>query len=148
VKRKKDRLFDRLRHEVANAPVVLEFSRHNPMFCHWYSTKMRGWSNPTVQSSWDNVAVRHEVAPITVELALAGLHPLFHQRFPTDTCWIGNDLVRSCRNNVTPPNGGHQPARRDGDCQPQGGRGLGMDRMVKTSESPYTRRHCPNSARG
>jgi hypothetical protein len=41
-----------------------------------------------------------------------------------------------------------QPVRREGDCQPQGGRGLGMDRMVKISESPYTRRHCPSSARG
>ena len=28
-----------------------------------------------------------------------------------------------------------------GDCQPQGGRGLEMDRTVKTSESPHTRRH-------
>ena len=35
-----------------------------------------------------------------------------------------------------------------GDCQPQGGRGLEMDRMVKKSESPHTRRHPINSVRG
>jgi hypothetical protein len=79
--------------------------------------------------------VRHEVAIITVEPASAGLHPLFHQRFPTDTCWIGNDLVRSCRNNVTPPNGGHQTARRDGDYQPQGGRGLGSEKRESLEDA-------------
>jgi hypothetical protein len=44
--------------------------------------------------------VRHEVASITVKSARAELHPLFHQRFPTDTCVVSNDEVRSCRNNV------------------------------------------------
>jgi hypothetical protein len=38
--------------------------------------------------------------------------------------------------------------RGKGDCQPQGGRGLKMDRMVKTSESPHTRRHYISSVRG
>jgi len=115
--------------------------RDHLAFCRKYPTGTCVAGNGGAPSSRDNITVRHEVAIITVEPASAGLHPLFHQRFPTDTCWIGNDPVRSCRNNVTPPNGGHQPARRDGDYQPQGGRGLGMDRMVKTSESPYTRRH-------
>jgi len=44
--------------------------------------------------------VRHEVALITVKPARAGLHPLFHQRFPTGACAVGNDRVRSCRDNV------------------------------------------------
>jgi hypothetical protein len=30
-----------------------------------------------------NKLLRHEVASITVKTARAGLHPLFHQRFPT-----------------------------------------------------------------
>ena len=46
------------------------------------------------------LAVRHEVASITVKSALTEFHPLSHQRFPTGTCGIGNDPVRSCRNNV------------------------------------------------
>jgi len=29
------------------------------------------------------IALRHEVASITVKTARAGLHPLFHQRFST-----------------------------------------------------------------
>ena len=34
------------------------------------------------------------------------------------------------------------------DCQPQGGRELGMDRMVKRTESPLTRRYRKSSVRG
>jgi hypothetical protein len=41
-----------------------------------------------------------------------------------------------------------KPRGFDCDCQPQGGRELGMDRMVKISESLYTRRYRRNSARG
>jgi hypothetical protein len=51
-----------LRHEVAYVFVVLEYSSDNPMFCHWYSTRMCGWSNPTVQSSWDNEASFNRMA--------------------------------------------------------------------------------------
>jgi len=93
--------------------------------------------------------VRHEVAPITVKPALAGLHPLFHQRFPTATGGIGNDPVRSCRDNVASSlRMVIKPRGFDRDCQPQDGRELGTDRMVKKSESPFTRRHKENSARG
>src|SRR5215475_13969730 len=93
--------------------------------------------------------VRHEVAPITVESVITGLHPLFHQRFPTGTCRIGNDPVRSCRDNVASSlRMVIKPRGFDRDCQPQGGRELGTDRTVKKSESPFTRRHKENSARG
>src|SRR4030095_5978827 len=136
------------RHEVELITVRPIRAGLHALFHPRFPTDTRWIGNDLVRSCRNNVTVRHEVAPITVELASAGLHPLFHQRFPTATCWMGNDLVRSCRDNATPPNGGHQPARRDGDCQPQSGRGLEMNRMVKTSESPYTRRHCSNSARG
>src|SRR5689334_2106861 len=43
--------------------------------------------------------VRHEVASITVKSADAGLHPLFHQRFPPGACRAGNGSVRSCQHN-------------------------------------------------
>jgi len=66
--------------------------------------------------------LRHEVASITVKTARVGLHPLFHQRFSTG---MNKD-----------------------DCQPQGGRGLETDRMVKISEPPHTRRYVRSSVRG
>jgi len=53
------------------------------MFCHQSPTRACVTGNGEAPSLWDNVAVRHEVAIITVEPASAGLHPLFHQRFPT-----------------------------------------------------------------
>jgi len=62
------------------------------------------------------LTARHEVAPITVKPARAGLHPLFHQRFPTGACVVGNNGVRSCRNNETSSLDGRQTARGDGDC--------------------------------
>jgi len=46
------------------------------------------------------LAVRHEVASITVKSVNTEFHPLFHQRFPIGTCGIGNDPVRSCWNDV------------------------------------------------
>src|SRR5262247_1159363 len=93
--------------------------------------------------------VRHEVASITVKPAFAGLHPLFHQRFPTGTGGIGNDPVRSCRDNVASSLWmATEPRGFDRDCQPQDGRELGTDRMVKETESPPTRRHKENSVRG
>ncbi len=50
-----------LRHEVAYVLVVPEYSGHNPVFCHWYSTEMCGWSNQAVQSSQDNEALPNKV---------------------------------------------------------------------------------------
>jgi hypothetical protein len=41
-----------------------------------------------------------------------------------------------------------EPRGFDRDCQPQDGRELGTDRMVKETESPPTRRHKENSVRG
>src|SRR5262249_11812226 len=80
------------------------------------------------------LVVRHEVASITVKSAHAELHPLFHQRFPTDTCLVSNDEVRSCRNNVASSFlMAVQPRGTDCDCQPQGGREQGKNRMVKIS---------------
>src|SRR5262249_54344144 len=55
--------------------------------------------------------VRHEVVSITVKSARADLHLLFHQRFPTGTCGIGNDPVRSCRDEVTSSLDGSLTAR-------------------------------------
>src|SRR5262249_7098564 len=46
-----------------------------------------------------NEALRHEVVSIIVKPARAGLHRLFHQRSPTGTCVVGNDLVRSYHDN-------------------------------------------------
>jgi hypothetical protein len=40
------------------------------------------------------------------------------------------------------------PARDVDDWQPQAGRELGMERMVKTSELLFTRRHWTSSASG
>ena len=37
------------------------------MCYHWYPTKMCGWSNPPVQSSWDNVT-----SPISVAMKPQG----------------------------------------------------------------------------
>jgi hypothetical protein len=118
-------LWQLVRHEVVSITVKSARADLHPLFHQRFPTGTCGIGNDPVRSCRNNVTVRHEVAIITVKLAYAGLHPLFHQRFPTDTCWIGNDLVRRCRNNVIPPNGGYQPARSDGDCQPQSGRGLG-----------------------
>jgi hypothetical protein len=57
--------------------------------------------------------------------------------------------VRSCRDNVASSFSMAIKLRGfDCDCQPQGGRELGTNRMVKISESLLTRRHRINSARG
>jgi len=96
-----------------------------------------------------NRCVRHEVASITIRFALARPDPLCHQRFLTGTCVVGNDGVRSCRDTVASAHGAGQPPARDvGDWQPHAGRELRMDRLVKTPELLYTRRHCRNSASG
>jgi hypothetical protein len=55
-----------------------------------------------IKSSPFKWRVRHEALSTTVKFNFMDLHLLFHQWFPTGTCWIGNDLVRSCRNNVAP----------------------------------------------
>ena len=95
--------------------------------------------------------LRHEVALITVKPARAGLDRLFHQPFPTGTCVVvfrttGCEAAGTMKPH---PCGGGQPtARGADDWQPQAGRELGMDRMVKTSELLPTRRHWTSSASG
>jgi hypothetical protein len=76
-----------------------------------------------------------------VKSAFAGLHPLFHQQFPTDTRRIGNDPVRSCRDNIASSLWMViKPRGFDRDCQPQGSRELGTDRKVKKAELGITGR--------
>lgn len=82
--------------------------------------------------------VRHEVAFITVMTMKIGYNQLFCQLFPTDTCVVGNDGVRSCRDNVASSEDAGRSARKDRDCQPQDGREPGMDGRVNTSESYAT----------
>ena len=55
-----------------------------------------------------------------------GLHPLFCQRYPTAACVLGNEKVRSPRDNVAlSPKDSRGRASRHDDCQPHGGRELG-----------------------
>jgi len=63
-----------------------------------------------------------------------------HQRFcplyPIGTCVAGNGGVRSSRDNVSSPQrGGRESVSRHGDCQHQGGRGLGLGGRVNPGEA-------------
>jgi len=79
------------------------------------------------------VRVRHEVAGGIVTLSC---HPRFCPRYPIGTCVAGNGGVRSSRDNVSSPRrGGRERVSRPGDCQHQGGRGLGWGGMVNPGEA-------------
>ena len=78
------------------------------------------------------VRVRHEVAGRNVTQSC-------HQRFcplsPIGTCVAGNGGVRSSRDNVSSlSRSGRESVSRHGDCQHQGGRGLGWGGMVNPGE--------------
>ena len=72
------------------------------------------------------VGVRHEVARVFIKD-----DPVFCHRDPTGTCVGGNSGVRSSRDNVALVHRtGGEPARERCDCQPQGGRELGLEGMA------------------
>jgi hypothetical protein len=63
-------------------------------------------------------------------------HLLFCQQYPTGACVIGNDGVRSLRDNAASPSGGNLIARNGCDYQHRGGRELGLSGMVNRCELP------------
>ena len=67
--------------------------------------------------------------------------PAFCRRYPTGPCVGGNPGVRSARDNVaSADSAGVEPARERRDCQPRGGRELGLEVMVKAPEPLMSRR--------
>ena len=62
---------------------------------------------------------------------------MFCHQYPTSASVIGNDGVRSRWDNVSSSRkDGRLIVRSSGDCQHQGGRGLGWCDKVNISESP------------
>jgi hypothetical protein len=62
-------------------------------------------------------------------------HPRFCPRYPIGTCAAGNGGVRSSRDNVSSlRRSGRESVSRHGDCQHQGGRGLGWGGTVNPGE--------------
>ncbi len=63
-------------------------------------------------------------------------HRRFCPLYPIGTCVPGNGEVRSSRDNVSSPQrGGRDSASGHGDCQHQGGRGLGSGGRVNPGEA-------------
>src|SRR5262249_8711465 len=89
-------------------------------------------SSPARPLSW-GVRVRHEVAGGIVTVSC---HQRFCPLYPIGTCVAGNGGVRSSRDNVSSPQrGGRESVSRHGDCQHQGGRGLGLGGRVNPGEA-------------
>jgi hypothetical protein len=67
--------------------------------------------------------------------------PVFCHRYPTGPCAGGNPRVRSAWNTVASADpAGDEPARERRDCQPHGGRELGLEDKVKAPEPLMSRR--------
>ena len=80
--------------------------------------------------------VRHEVARVFIRDDLVFCH-----RYPTGPCVGGNPGVRSARDTVASVlSTGNGTARGRCDCQPHGGRELGLEDMVKVTEALLSRR--------
>ena len=83
--------------------------------------------------------VRHEVACVFIR---DFRDPVFCHRYPTGPCAGGNPGVRSVWDTVASVHvTGHQTARSGGDCQPQGGRELGLKGRANSGEPLLSRRY-------
>jgi hypothetical protein len=68
--------------------------------------------------------------------------PVFCRRYPTGPCVGGNPGVRSARDTVASVDAtGNQTVRGGCDCQPQGGRELGLKGKANSGESLLSRRY-------
>ena len=82
--------------------------------------------------------VRHEVARVLIR---EQKDPVFCHRYPTGPCAGGNPRVRSARDTVASARwAGSRTAREGCDCQPHGGRELGLKDRVNTGEPLLSRR--------
>jgi hypothetical protein len=105
----------------------------NPKVHHWRAGCLK-----TGTSGSEGVATRCRVR-ICYGGTQAAHNPVFYHWYATRTCGESNPAVRSSWDNVIliHPDGS-ETARRQDDCQRQGGRELASDGMVNRCEPLYT----------